>query len=136
MIDLIDDDYCFGCGRQNPVGLRLDFSLEGEEYTCSFTAGREHQGYRGIVHGGIISTLMDEVMGRFLILKGLSVVTVKLEVSFRKPVPVGEPLTITAKEAGRQGKFVKAVALITSGEGITLSSGEGTFAVLKGARNG
>ncbi len=131
-MELVDDHYCFACGTDNPISLKLTFTKEDDRLSGTFTASREHQGYRGVVHGGIISTLIDEAMARLLIMKGHSVVTVKMEVRYRKPVPVGEELIITAQEEGEPGgKFLRTSALIMSQDGMILSRGEGTFAVIK-----
>jgi len=130
-MELVDDQYCFACGTENPISLRLEFAMEGDGLSGTFTASREHQGYRGVVHGGIISTLLDEAMARLLIMQGHRVVTVRMEVRYRKPVPVGEPLLIRAKrEAAPSGRFLKTSALIMSKDGAILSQGEGTFAII------
>ena len=58
-----EDHWCFGCGRQNPIGLKLTFYEDGEQVWAPWTPRHEHQGYEGIVHGGLITTVLDEVMG-------------------------------------------------------------------------
>ena len=60
------NDWCFGCGRLNPCGLKLEFSELDGDYVTHFTGRPEHQGYDGIMHGGIISTLLDEIMARYI----------------------------------------------------------------------
>ena len=51
---------CFVCGVNNPIGLHLDFWMDGEQVWTDFTPGREHQGYPGVMHGGLVATLLDE----------------------------------------------------------------------------
>ena len=61
------DEYCFACGRNNPIGLHLDFKFDGDKYIAKKTVPREYQGYKDIVHGGIVTTMLDEAMGGYVI---------------------------------------------------------------------
>jgi acyl-coenzyme A thioesterase PaaI-like protein len=88
---------CFACGRENPVGLHLTFVEDDGQVVTSFTPGEEHQGFPGILHGGIISTLLDETIGRALLALNLWAVTAQLDISFRAPVPIGRPVTISGR---------------------------------------
>jgi len=87
---------CFVCGSDNPIGLHLDFWMDGDVVWTEFTPRQEHQGYPGVLHGGIVATLLDETMGRAAYLQKLWMVTVKMELSYRKPVPLDQTLRITA----------------------------------------
>jgi uncharacterized protein (TIGR00369 family) len=129
-MELVNDNYCFACGTDNPLGMKLTFAHDGEGFHSTFTAPREHQGYKGLLHGGIISTLLDEVMAWALIDKGYRVMTVKMEIRFRKPVHTGEKLIIRAEMEGRQGRFITAKGRIVDSEGTILATALGTFAVL------
>jgi len=93
---LAKDDYCFACGARNPAGLQLVFRPVGEEITTSFTPRREHQGFVGITHGGLIGLVLDEAMARLLWARGIKALTCELTVRLRQAVPVGEPLKISA----------------------------------------
>ena len=77
---LIDDNYCFVCGKKNPIGLKLDFSFDGKTITTEFVPQKEHQGYFNIVHGGIISTLLDEAMVKLAIEMGMPAVTARMDI--------------------------------------------------------
>jgi acyl-coenzyme A thioesterase PaaI-like protein len=88
---------CFVCGRENPSGLHLEFVEDDGQVTTSFTPGEEYQGFPGILHGGIISTLLDETIGRALLGLNLWAVTARMEVDFRAPVPIGQPLTVSGR---------------------------------------
>jgi putative nucleotidyltransferase with HDIG domain len=94
------ESHCFGCGPANPIGLKLAFCMEGDSLLARFTPGENHEGYPGVMHGGLISTLLDEVMANLLFLRGTPIVTAKLEVKFRAPVPIGHPVTAIARPAG------------------------------------
>ena len=93
-MELEDVGMCFACGPNNPIGLKLTFSLEDGKYITRFTPRREHQGYDGITHGGIVSTVLDEVMARLVYHLGYHAVTVDLRVRMKKPAAIGEELTV------------------------------------------
>jgi acyl-coenzyme A thioesterase PaaI-like protein len=101
-----EDHWCFGCGRQNPIGLKLTFFEDGEQVWAPWTPRREHQGYEGIVHGGLITTVLDEVMGWAIYVRKLWAVTGSVNIRFRKPVQIGEPLTARAWVASVSGRKV------------------------------
>lgn len=102
---------CFVCGSDNPIGLHLEFQMDDEQVWTEFTAGQQHQGYPGIVHGGIVATLLDETMGRASYLRKLWMVTIKMELTYRKPVPLDQPLKVVARISELRGSRMK-----TSGE--------------------
>ncbi|MDX9872637.1 MAG: PaaI family thioesterase [Clostridia bacterium] len=84
--------HCFGCGEQNPQGLKLKFQQDGDRIYALFTPGEAHQGYPGIIHGGITSTLLDEVMSNCMLVQGVAAMTVRLEVRFKKKIPLHQQL--------------------------------------------
>ena len=88
---------CFGCGADNPIGLRLRFRHEGEALITEFTPAGEHEGWRGIVHGGIVSTLLYEVMENFAYHNGAVPMMSEMEVKFLRPARVGRRITAVAR---------------------------------------
>jgi len=129
---LEDDFYCFACGKENHIGLKLKFEEKDDSFCASFTPNKYHQGYKNFMHGGIASTMLDEVMARLLIdVKNLMVVTAKMEIRFKKPVTIEKPVKISAKYEGREGKFYKASGEIRSEDGTLLVSASGLFAEIK-----
>lgn len=109
---------CFGCGMENPIGLKLFFyETDDGRVVARFTPRDEYQGYPGVLHGGIISAVLDEVLGRVCIAEGRWVVTAKMEVKYRRPIPVGEPLTVVGKTVDSRGR-----RLVVHGE-LRLSDG-------------
>jgi acyl-coenzyme A thioesterase PaaI-like protein len=99
-----DDGWCFACGEHNPIGLKLKFDFEGEDYVARFRVRREHAGYAGVVHGGLMATLLDESMARLLWVKGYRVLTGRLSVHYRAPVPVGSEIEVRGRiESVRRG---------------------------------
>ncbi len=102
-----EDHHCFGCGRLNPHGLKLTFFAEqdGSVWTV-WTPSREDEGYTGIAHGGLITTVLDEVMGWVLSHKQIWAVTGRLNVSFRKPVEIGKPARARAWIVADHGRRI------------------------------
>jgi uncharacterized protein (TIGR00369 family) len=85
---------------QNPIGLKIIFEGDGERVWASFTAKEEHQGYPGVLHGGITFALLDEVIGRAAMELDESspwMMTARAEMRYRKPVPIGEELTLVGE---------------------------------------
>ena len=99
---------CFGCGKENEGGLRLDFELRPDgRLETRFTPRPTHGGWQGVFHGGLMATLLDEAMMAYLYLTGTNAATAALEVRFREPVGIGEELVVTAWEEGRRGRVVR-----------------------------
>ena len=89
-IVLDDDAYCFCCGPENPIGLKLAFEATGQGgMRTVWTPRKEHQGFKDIVHGGLVATVLDEVMIRLLYEQGIHAVTAGLETKLMKPVRWG-----------------------------------------------
>ncbi len=92
-MDLENDQMCFVCGKRNGNGLQLDFELIGEDrIRTEFTPPKRFQGWKDILHGGIIATILDEVMVNAAYLRKIMAVSAKLEIKLRKPAPIGERL--------------------------------------------
>jgi acyl-coenzyme A thioesterase PaaI-like protein len=111
---------CFACGKDNPVGLKLKFVKDGDEARGEFTISELYQGWRGFVHGGIISTILDEAMAYtyFPQIKG---VTAKTEIRIRQPVPIGVPLVATGRLVKKTRKLLTAAATITLKDGTVVA---------------
>ncbi len=112
---------CFICGLENPVGLKLRIYETGPgEVETTFTAPEHFQGYPGILHGGIIATIIDEVSGRTMMgstEEPRFMFTARLEVTYRRNVPTGKPLRIVGKALGDNGRKAEAWAGIYLAEG-------------------
>jgi len=129
-VELINQ-WCFACGKDNPIGLKLEFIEDEDGYSTTFTGGPEHQSYDGIMHGGLVSTLLDEVMARYIHIKGFNAVTARLEVRFRNPTPIGQQLTATAKIVSQRGKLYEVKGVITLPNGTVTAEGKATIAVVE-----
>jgi uncharacterized protein (TIGR00369 family) len=118
MTNFADDGHCFVCGPNNPIGLKLDFSFDGRVITTEFIPQKTHQGYMNIVHGGIISTLLDEVMVKLAIEMGMPAVTAQMDVRLRKAVSVGERITFSAEIRESTRKLIVAYAKAETEDGL------------------
>ena len=116
---------CFVCGVENPVGLHLKIYLTGPgEIETSYTAPEHFQGYPGVLHGGIVAALLDEISGRALMGDPSAprfMFTGKLEVKYRKNVPVGVPLRIVGKALKSRSKMGEGWAGIYDPDGSLLA---------------
>ncbi len=120
---------CFVCGENNPNGLHLSFELDHEKQTLktTFVASPTFQGWDGIVHGGILSTLLDEVMAKLVHELGYQAVTASLEIKFKKPAPILEPLRVHGEVTEVSKRLIKAKAHIAKEDGTILAVGISTF---------
>ncbi|MEW5763072.1 MAG: PaaI family thioesterase [Bacillota bacterium] len=118
---------CFACSPQNPIGLKLVFTDAGEACRASFVPGEVHQGWTGVVHGGIVATLLDEAMAQWIWRRGVKAVTAALEVRFRKAVPVGRPVTVAAWRTGGRGRLVLLEAEVRLADGSVAATATGRF---------
>ncbi len=132
MTEVRDSDerntWCFACGHDNPISLKMKFSVEGDKYVSRWTAGPEHQSYDGIVHGGIVSTLLDEIMGRYpYSAQRLNTVTARLEVRYRRPTPIGQELTVTGWIVSQRGRIYETAATVALPDGTVTAEAKATL---------
>ncbi len=130
-IRALGDNYCFACGLDNPYGLKLDFRIEGDCYVARKTLAREYQSYTGVAHGGIVSTLLDEAMGGYLVALGEKAVTGRLTVRYRHPTPIGEELRVTGRVVERRGRFYRMKAEVALADGTVTAEGTAEMAVVE-----
>ncbi|NLC58321.1 MAG: PaaI family thioesterase [Armatimonadetes bacterium] len=122
-----DNGGCFACGPNNPIGLHLHFRTEGDAYHTEFVPTEHHQGYAGIVHGGILATLLDEVMARFCWVSGVPAMTAEMRVSLLKPAFVGQRLTATGRITRRHHRLLLCEASLRRDDGTIVATAEGKF---------
>jgi len=120
---------CFICGLENPVGLHLHiYEIEPGVVETTFTAPDHFQGYPGVLHGGIVSAIIDEIAGRTHM--GIDpdnprfMFTARLDVKYRRNVPVGRPLKIVGKSGKSKSRSAEAWAgIYDSGSNELLAEG-------------
>ena len=98
---------CFVCGPDNPIGLHLTFRLEDGVCVSEFTPGENHQGYPGVIHGGMIYSALDDVMANWLYLRGARAYTARCEIRYRSPAREGETLQLVGRQTGRKRRLVE-----------------------------
>ncbi len=119
---------CFVCGLGNPIGLRAAFyEDDAGRVTAKFTPRPEHQGFPGIMHGGIVTALLDETLGRVAIAAGRWMVTGRLNVRFRRPIPVDGTLTVIGEAVKWDGRMLEARGEIRLADGQVGAEATGTF---------
>ena len=122
---------CLVCGLKNPFGLHTSFyELDNRELLAIFTPREEHQSYPGRLHGGIISTILDETIGRaIMILSEGEVwgVTVELQVRFKKPVPLDEELRVIGRITKNSSRFFEGTGELLLQDGTVAAEGHGKY---------
>ncbi len=86
---------CFACGPDNPIGLKIQFHLDGDRCTGEFTPDENHVGYENTVHGGIIFSSLDDVMANVLYLRKIKAHTARCEIRYRQALEVGQKIILT-----------------------------------------
>ncbi|HXA43051.1 MAG TPA: PaaI family thioesterase [Candidatus Solibacter sp.] len=125
--DYTDYRQCFVCGSTNPGGLKLIYRQEGDEIVTEFVGSPQHQGFPGVVHGGLLSTILDETMGRTALFTRTWTMTGRLEIRFRNPAPVGERLTCRARLTRGRNSAFESRGEIKLDDGTLLAEGKGLF---------
>ncbi len=121
--------HCFGCSADNPLGLRLRFFREGQGVRCETTVATTYQGAPEVVHGGIQAVLLDETCCAVAFFsRGGFVVTGALDLRYRRPCPIGQPLVVRARIVSDEGRYLRiAGEIYLEGEVEPLTLGEGKF---------
>lgn len=120
---------CFVCGLQNPIGLQMAFYQSDDgECLARVTPGEEYEGYPGVLHGGIVTAILDETLGRTII-GGLNIfaVTAKFEVKFHHPVPTGRLLIARARITRQRTRAFEAVGELLLEDGTIAASASGVY---------
>jgi len=126
-----DVPMCFACGRDNDIGLKLKFHRQGDSVRSEFVPGEQHQGWPGVVHGGIICTMLDEVIGYSAGFQGLYAVTAGMDVSYRKPAMVGQKLFLSAEVTSVEGRDVKANGRIELEDGTLIAEADARLRIIR-----
>jgi uncharacterized protein (TIGR00369 family) len=126
---------CFGCGQGNPAGLRLEFLLAADGSVVSLpTIPDSFEGPSGLLHGGIIATLLDETMSKAVRARGLTGMTRQIEVDYLRPVPSGAPIRIEGRVVRSEGRKHWTEARILNAKAVILAAGKGLFVEVRASR--
>lgn len=97
---------CFACGQDNPIGLQIEFRVDGDTCVAEFTPDANHVGWADTIHGGIIYAALDDVTANVLYRQGLKAHTARCEIRYRQPTRVGESLALKGWIEKRKGRLV------------------------------
>ncbi len=124
---------CFVCGRDNPVGLKLRWANDREagEIRGTVTIPEHFNGYPGVAHGGVVGAILDETAGRTVLMDGGAddlMVTLKLEVAYRRPTPTGVALEVVGRLLERSDRRAHAEAELLLPDGSVTATAKVTLA--------
>lgn len=129
-IRALKDHNCFGCGALNPIGLHLQFYAlaDGAGVWAPWMPTQAYEGYGGMIHGGIISTMMDEILAWSLYARETWAVTARLNTTYRQPVRVGEPVRLIGRIVRDRGRVIELHGEIhREADDALLAEAEATF---------
>ena len=123
-----ENNHCFVCGPGNPIGLGVKFRLEEDVCVAEFTPEDRHMGYPGVTHGGIVFSLLDDVMANWWFLKGVSCMTAKADIRYRSSLPIGTPVRLEGRCEKRRGRLaVMAGCVKGQADGFVYAEATGHF---------
>jgi len=117
----LDEGFCFGCGRNNPIGLKLNFTRDGDTIRTEFTPDKTHQGWPGLLHGGILGCLLDEAMSNIAYATGNTCLTASINIRLKQPVKVAVPLVITARITQHRKKLIETEGRVCLKDGTVVA---------------
>ncbi|MGI9344322.1 MAG: PaaI family thioesterase [Gammaproteobacteria bacterium] len=125
-----DANNCFVCGPENPQGLRIAFSMDGDVCRATFTPGENHVGWDRMLHGGIMYSALDDVMANWLFLQGARGYTARCEIRYRQPVSIGTTLNLEGRLVKRKGKLAMLTGSLTrADDGTEVAGAEASFMI-------
>ena len=130
--ELVDDRYCFACGPLNPIGLHMEVSFRDNKAFSRLALKREFQGWSEMVHGGVVATILDEIMAHAVVHYVGQAVTTGLQITYRAPLHVGEEFEVIGYVAEQKSRAAVAKAEIRTLQSKKLiARGESKFILLR-----
>ena len=121
---------CFVCGPSNPIGLGVRFRLDGEVCRGEFTPQSQHAGYDQVTHGGIVFSLLDDVMANWVWLQGERCFTAKADIRYRSELPIGTPVRLEGRLVKRKGRLAQmAGQVIRQADDAVIAEATGSFMI-------
>jgi acyl-coenzyme A thioesterase PaaI-like protein len=117
----LDEGFCFGCGANNPIGLKLKLTREGDTIRAVYTPARHFQGWPGLLHGGLTGTLLDEAMSNVAYQTGHTCLTAAITIRIRQPIPVDATLTVTARVSRHRKKIIETEGRLSLADGTVVA---------------
>jgi len=117
----LNEGFCFGCGQNNPIGMKLHFTRDGDTIRAEFTPDKMHQGWPGLLHGGILGCLLDEAMSNIAYATGNTCLTASIEMRLRQPVKVAVPLVVSAWITRQRSKLIETAGKVCLKDGTVIA---------------
>jgi uncharacterized protein (TIGR00369 family) len=117
----LKEGFCFGCGCNNPIGLKLKFAKEGDTVKAEFTPDKAHQGWPGLLHGGILGCLLDEAMSNAAYATGNTCLTASITIRQRRPIKVEVPLLVTARVTRLSKRIIETEGQVSLQDGTVVA---------------
>jgi uncharacterized protein (TIGR00369 family) len=128
---LTDDRYCFACGVLNPIGLHMEVSFLEDKATSRLALKREFQGWNDIVHGGIVATILDEIMAHAVVHYVGNSVTTSLQITYRTPLKVGQEIHAVGYVVEQKSRAAVAKGEVTRvKDGKVIATGQSRFVLV------
>ena len=121
------DHHCFACGATNPIGMRLKIEIGQDMSRATWVAGDDFVGWSDKIHGGIIATLLDEVMAWAPASDDAWAVTAEMTIRYRSPASPGEELRAVGRVVGRRRRIYDVTGEVRGADGRVIAEGSGTY---------
>lgn len=123
---------CFVCGDENDCGLKARFFFDGAQAVSEVTAQQQYEGYRGVFHGGVLATLLDEIMIKAILAQDRFVVTADLSIRFLAPVKIGDRIRFSGRVVRSKGRVFFTEGEARGDDGQTFATATGRYVETKG----
>ena len=127
MEEIIKYEGCFVCGDKNPDGLRIPFYYDGDRAVADYVASGKFQGYPGVFHGGLVATLLDEIMAKAVLARQRYCMTAEMSVRYKQAVPVGEKLQLVGWVTAARGRLLETQGEIRGAGGLVYATATGKY---------
>lgn len=127
MKEILSYKKCFVCGQQNLHGLKARFHFDGERALTKIVASEEFEGYQGLYHGGILATLLDEVMIKAILARGIFAVTAEMTIRFKRPVTTGDRIRFVGRVVSVKGRLYSTEGEALGDDGVAYATASGLY---------
>ncbi|MGM0421208.1 MAG: PaaI family thioesterase [Bacillota bacterium] len=131
MLSRGDDNMCFICGEDNPISLKIEFEYneEKDQVSAKYFPDEKLAGYNDIMHGGIVTALLDEAMAKAVIQRGWKAVTAEMKVRFLEPVRLDRQVNIIGRVQEKRRRIIEASARLEGKLGEELARAKAKFVI-------
>lgn len=132
MIETGDDNMCFVCGEDNPISLNIkfDYDEEKDHVIADFMPDEKLAGYRDVMHGGLVSTLLDEAMAKAIRFKGWKAVTAEMKIRFLEPVRLDKKVIVKGRVQDKRRRIIETSAKLEGRMGKELARASAKFIIV------